>query len=157
MAQQIQVKRTATIRFEPSDINTFGTFLVGIGVLAGTLIIVGLLFFYFSFLRHRKAELSPPPLPVAEHGNPLPPEPRLQTSPPQDLKALRAREDWDLHHYYWIDKSTGEIAIPIERAMEIVATRGIPPQKTPPNATLTPPQAGTRATGFEGKVEPEPR
>ncbi len=108
-------------------------------------------------MRHHSAEVSPPALPIAEHGNPLPPEPRLQNSPPQDLKTLLARENWELHHYYWIDKSKGKAAIPIERAMQIIAERGIPPEKTPPNPTLTPPQAGTRTTGLEGTVEPEPR
>ncbi len=149
--------RHQEIDFEHSELNARGAFLTGLGVIVGVWIIIGLLFFFFSFLRHYKAEASLPPLPIAEHGNPLPPEPRLQSSPPQDLKALRARENWEMNHYYWIDKDKGKVAIPIEQAMQIVAQRGIPPQNTPPNATLTPPQAGSRTTGFEGKVEPEPR
>jgi hypothetical protein len=87
----------------------------------------------------------------------MPPEPRLQESPRQDLKAMRAQEDWELNHYFWMDKNKGTVAIPIERAMEILAQRGIPPQKQPPGLVLSQPQAGTRQTGFEGKVEPEPR
>ncbi len=149
--------RHPDIDFEHSELDARGTFLTGLGVIVGLWIITSLMFFYFSFLRHHAAKVSPPPLPIAEKGNPLPPEPRLQNSPRQDLKALRAREDWELNHYYWIDKGKGELAIPIEQAMRIIAARGIPPQNTPPNATLTPPQAGSRTTGFEGKVEPEPR
>ncbi len=145
------------VEFEHSELNARGTFLTGVGVIVGLWIISGLIFLCFSFLRHHRAEVSSPPLPIAEHGNPLPPEPRLQNSPPQDLKALRAREDWEMNHYYWINKDKGEVAIPIEQAMQIIAKHGIPPQNTPPNATLTPPQAGTRTTGFEGEVEPEPR
>jgi hypothetical protein len=81
----------------------------------------------------------------------------LQESPRLDLKAMRAREDWELNHYSWVDKANGKVAIPIERAMQLLVQRGIPPQKTPPNVALSVPQAGTRETGFEGKVEPEPR
>ena len=143
--------------FEHSDLNARGTLIVGISVLVGTWIIVGLLYFYFAALSHHRAEVSPPPLPVEAHQNPVPPAPRLQESPRRDLKAMRAREDWDLNHYAWIDQSKGRAAIPIERAIEIIAARGIAPQKAPAGLNLFPPQAGTRLTGFEGKVEPEPR
>jgi hypothetical protein len=87
----------------------------------------------------------------------MPPEPRLQQSPSRDLKAMRAREDWQLNHYSWVDPAKGLVSIPIERAIEIVAQRGIPPQTAPANLKLSQPAAGTRLTGFEGKVEPEPR
>jgi hypothetical protein len=56
-----------------------------------------------------------------------------------------------------VDKQKGIVALPIDRAIQIVAQRGIPPQKAPANLQLSQPQAGTRLTGFEGKVEPEPR
>jgi hypothetical protein len=143
--------------FEVSDISGRNVFLVGLGVLVGTWVLTGLLYFYFAYLDHYRARVSPPPLPVAGRPEALPPGPRLQQSPPRDLKALRTREDWELNHYYWIDKASGTVAIPIEQAIRIIAERGIPPQKLPPNATLTPPQEGTRLTGFEGKVEPEPK
>lgn len=143
--------------FEASDIDARHTFITGISVLVGIWVVICLLYFVFTFLARHRAEVSPPPLPIEAHGNPLPPEPRLQPSPHKDLKAMRAREDWELNHYFWVDEAKGSIAIPIERAMQIVAARGIPPQKQPPNLVLSQPQAGTRQTGFEGKVEPEPR
>ncbi len=144
-------------RFEPSDISGRGTLITGVAVLVGMWIAVSLLYFFFAFLVHHRAKVSPPPLPVEAHGNPLPPEPRLQESPRQDLKAMRAREDWELNHYFWVDQKKGTVAIPIERAMDILAAQGIPPQKQPPNLVLSQPQAGTRQTGFEGKVAPEPQ
>ncbi len=149
--------RHQDIHFEKSDLNARGVFITGVCVLVGMWIIVALIHFYFAYLEHHRAEVSPPPLPVELHGNPMPPEPRLQESPRQDLKAMRAREDWQLNHYFWVDKTKGMVAIPIERAMGIIAQRGIPPQKQPANLVLSQPQAGTRQTGFEGKVEPEPR
>jgi hypothetical protein len=149
--------RHEDVRFESSDWTPRVTVSIIVGVLVGMWIITGLVYFYFAYLARERAETSPPPLPIEAHGNPMPPEPRIQQSPREDLKAMRAREDWQLTHYSWVDKQKGVVAIPIERAMAIVAQRGIPPQKQPPNLALSQPQAGTRLTGFEGKVEPEPR
>ncbi len=143
--------------FEKTDISGRGVFFTGAGVLLGVWIATGLLYFVFTYFTHEHARTSPPPLTAAGQPEALPPQPRLQQSPPRDLKAMRAREDWELNHYYWIDKPGGKVAIPITRAMQLVTERGIPPQRLAPNATLTPPKDGTRLTGFEGKVEPEPR
>ena len=64
------------------------------------------------------------------------PEPRLQVAPPADLKKLRAIEDARLRQYQWIDRQAGIAAIPIERAMEILAGRG---GKTESKGTSTKP------------------
>lgn len=39
----------------------------------------------------------------------------------EDLSALRAREDQQLHSYKYIDKSKGHVQLPIDRAMELLA------------------------------------
>jgi len=55
------------------------------------------------------------------------PTPRLQTDDGnQDLVDLHAREDLLLDHYSWVDQSQGKVRIPIERAMELIAQRGLP-------------------------------
>jgi hypothetical protein len=149
--------RNEDVAFEASDIDVRRTFMTGVALLIGLWIISGLLYFLFAYLAHERAVSSPPPLPIEAHRNPIPPEPRLQASPRMDLKAMRAREDWELNHYFWVDKAKGKVAIPIERAMDILAAAGIPPQKQPPKLVLSQPEAGTRETGFEGKVAPEPR
>jgi hypothetical protein len=56
----------------------------------------------------------------------LPPEPRLEVSPRANLEELRAAEKNILENYGWIDKGKGVGRIPIERAMEIIAQRGLP-------------------------------
>jgi hypothetical protein len=58
--------------------------------------------------------------------DPLPPEPRLQTTPQQDLMAERTREQGELSGYYWIDRQQGIVHIPIARAMSLVLDRGLP-------------------------------
>jgi hypothetical protein len=55
------------------------------------------------------------------------PTPRLQGDDGNlDTADLHAREDLLLDNYSWIDRSRGTIRIPIERAMELVAQRGLP-------------------------------
>ncbi|HLH06573.1 MAG TPA: hypothetical protein VKW78_05000 [Terriglobales bacterium] len=145
------------VQFEDSDISGLGVVLAGFGLLILIWIIVTLLYFVFTFFAHHRAAVSPPALPLATQLNSVPPAPRLQVSPRVDLKDLRAYEDSQLHKYAWVDHQKGIVSIPIERAMQLVATRGIPPQKAPASLKLSVPVAGTRMTGFEGKVEPEPR
>jgi len=145
------------VRWEKTDISYRGTLIGGACFVGGMWLFTGLLFFYFVYLKSYRAEVGRSSLPIAQHGTPLPPEPRLQSSPAQDLKSFRAKKDWELSHYYWIDKSKGQVAIPIEQAVQMLAQRGIPSGKSAPNSTNTPPAEGTRLTGFEGKVEPEPR
>jgi hypothetical protein len=60
------------------------------------------------------------------------PTPRLQNDDgAQDLVDLHEREDLLLDHYSWVDQSQGKVRIPIERAMEILAQRGLPVEPRP--------------------------
>lgn len=64
------------------------------------------------------------------------PTPRLAVdNGNQNIADLHAREDLLLDHYTWIDRSKGTVRIPIERAMELIAQRGLPvapPAKSAP-------------------------
>ena len=55
------------------------------------------------------------------------PTPRLQIDDGnQEIADLHAREDLLLENYSWVDQSQGKVRIPIERAMELIAQRGLP-------------------------------
>ena len=144
------------VRFEHSDISIRGVLLTGLGVFLFFHLCVGVVYFVFEHYKHEMANESMPPLPIAAHGMPAPPEPQLQASPREDLQEFEAAESGQLNAYQWIDKQKGTVAIPIDRAMDLIVQRGIPPEKGAGNAYYSP-HAGTRMTGFEGKVEPEPR
>ena len=49
---------------------------------------------------------------------------------------LHEREDLLLDHYSWIDRSKGTVRIPIERAMELIAQRGLPVAPAPEHQAL---------------------
>ena len=56
----------------------------------------------------------------------LPPGPRLQVFPRDELAEHRRTEQDQVAHYEWIDSDAGLAKIPIARAVEIVAESGIP-------------------------------
>ena len=58
------------------------------------------------------------------------PKPDLQMNPHADLVAFRAREDAELNGYGWINRTSGVVRIPIERAMDLIAQRGLPTRST---------------------------
>jgi len=60
------------------------------------------------------------------------PTPRLQGDDGnQDTADLHAREDLLLDNYSWVDRSKGTVRIPIDRAMELIAQRGLPVAQQP--------------------------
>ena len=79
----------------------------------------------FNALAAREANRDAPPSLLADTRQPTP-QPRLQLNPPTDLHAMRSHEDALLNSYKWISKETQLVRIPIERAMELLAERGLP-------------------------------
>ena len=60
------------------------------------------------------------------------PEPRLQDKAVQDLQQMHAEEDQILNSYGWVDQKKGTVRIPIDRALDLLAQRGLPvPKKHP--------------------------
>lgn len=72
---------------------------------------------------------------AAEQGERLPPAPRLQTLPREELSALQAGWQQGLDGYRWVDKNAGTVRIPIEVAMKQVLERGLPTRSTPAGAS----------------------
>ena len=78
------------------------------------------------------------------------PGPRLQVKGAADLASLRAAENANLQSYGWIDRKSGIVRIPVDRAMQLLLERGLPDVgagQTPlslmqarPGETATPPQ-----------------
>lgn len=62
----------------------------------------------------------------------LPPLPRLQVQPAQDLEQYKYEQQRTLETYGWVDKRMGVVRIPIDRAMDLLLQRGLPARQTPP-------------------------
>jgi hypothetical protein len=111
-----------------SDIDLRGilTFAAGLAALMAVVYLV--VWLLFGYLNRKEAAASGGRLyPLAAgQDERLPPEPRLQTNPRQDLKDLRAAEDRLLTSYQWVDRNNNVVRIPIDEAMKLTLQRGLP-------------------------------
>lgn len=71
----------------------------------------------------------------------LPGGARLQVNEPEDLKTFRAREQEAISKYAWEDKAAKVVRIPVSRAMEIVAEKGLPKFEVAPVKPAAPARA----------------
>jgi hypothetical protein len=73
---------------------------------------------------------------MAELTQPLP-KPALRAEDVNDdIAALHAREELMLENYTWANRNQSKVRIPVERAMVLVAQRGIPTAPTANSAPL---------------------
>jgi hypothetical protein len=120
------------VHHESSDVNIRAIFGFALGLLVAGIIIHLLVWVLFQYFTAREGRASPLAFPLAvTQGTRLPPEPRLQTNPRQDLSDLRAREDQLLSSYGWVDKNAGVVRIPIDQAMKLTLERGLPSREEP--------------------------
>lgn len=96
-----------------------------VGLVASTFVIyLGVAGLYRFFESVHPSPQSPSR--IALHPHMVAPPPRLQTNATVDLARYEKREREKLNSYGWIDKPAGILHIPIERAMDLVAQRGLP-------------------------------
>jgi len=107
----------------PGYIALFGIVLTTI---IGAAAVITSLLIYFKAAEQSRHETPVPRL--AREREPTP-EPRLQIDAQNELRQMRAAEEAALNSYGWVDKDSGRVRIPIERAMEILAKKGLPARK----------------------------
>ncbi len=72
------------------------------------------------------------------------PAPRLQANPAGEFTSFKEKELARLNGYGWVDEKKGIAHIPIDRAIEILAVKGLP-KGSASGATLTPAEAAAPA------------
>jgi len=77
------------------------------------------------------------------------PSPQLEVNERTELNDVRLREENTLSTYDYIDKNAGTVRIPIERAIDLLAQRGLP-TRTQDNAAEQP---KTQAQPAKGKKQ----
>jgi len=118
---------TSGVHHETSDASVGAVFAFGVGLMILGAVILFLVWLLFGYFKGHDAASGTREFPLAiEQQNRLPPEPRLQTNPRQDLIELRAKEDKVLYSYGWVDKNAGVVRIPITEAMKLMVERGLP-------------------------------
>ncbi len=99
----------------------FATALVAVVVLVE--VILALFLGMFSQEEKRLEALEPPRFDEAAVAFPAP---RVQADPAAQLARMRKDDRDALHSYRWVDRRAGIARIPIERAIDILATSGMP-------------------------------
>ncbi len=122
--------KPAQIGHETSDVHVWavGKFAIALALLC--IASLGLLFGLFRYFQARDNTAGVTQIdPVRTF-----PQPQLQKTPMLDLKTIREAEDQVLATYGWVDRQKGVVRIPIERAMELLAQRGLPARAAQPAA-----------------------
>ena len=122
------------VRYEQSDVRAGAIVRFAIGLVLVVGVSAAVLLGLFKLFARQQRRQDPPPPPLAHDAGRLPPGPRLQAAPLQDLEQLRAEEEKELTSYGWADRKAGIVHIPIDEAIKVVAARGRPPAA----ATATP-------------------
>lgn len=135
------------------EINVSGILKIG-AALVVMAVVVHLLMWWLlrgldAFESRKDVQLSP-----IEQSSPqlAPPEPRLETSPNESLRLMRAQEDELLGHAGWVDQRQGTLRLPIDAAIDVIAARGVAPLgAAPQNAPAAPAAPGQTQTGPTGQ------
>ena len=120
------------LHHEESDVDIrailrFGAWLavVMVGIYAAVWLV-------FGFFDRRETAESVRAFPLAAGRSNVPPQPRLQAEPRQDLRALQQRDEALLTSYGWADREAGLVRIPIAEAMRLTVERGLPVRSAAP-------------------------
>lgn len=112
-----------------------------IGMAAGltlmAVVAAALMILYFKILDRRAAKRDAGIVAEAglERREPAqPPVPRLQVRAVRHWRDFQTAERERLDSYGWMDRSTGAVHIPIERAIDLIAERGVGPLPQAPVA-----------------------
>jgi hypothetical protein len=128
-----QPPTNADVAFESSDIDTRTIlsymFYLALAVIAAFAVSV----FVFRFLSKMAADSDTPMAPVHRGvGATMPPEPMLQgipghtTDPQLDLRNKREADEAENEKLDWKDKPAGIAQIPVDEAMKIIVSKGLP-------------------------------
>jgi len=105
--------------------------LVQFGFWLAVILVVVLLAMHWVFSYYAKSQQLGPPASPFENARVLPPAPRLQANPRQDLLGYREQQQRELETYGWVDQPNGVVRIPIDRAMDLLLQRGLPTRAAP--------------------------
>lgn len=144
------VAHAGEAQHETSDVNIkvivgSGVFLVVCGIIVHVA-----LFGFYKLLDHEMESLNPAPNPMMQSevpaggktmtaetseqtakrlnrtfgGNAL--NPMLQVDDVRDMDIMRKSQNAQIDQYHWLNKDTGSVTIPVERAIDLIVERGLP-------------------------------
>jgi hypothetical protein len=118
---------------EIRDVNPRVILWLGAGVLIGTAVVQVVLWFTLQAFERSAEQGDSTPSPLAAD-SPQPPLPHLQEQPREDYQQYCREKEQRLQSYGWVDRQQGVVRIPVSRAMDLIAQRGLPKKKSKPIA-----------------------
>lgn len=117
----------AEVVHEKSDVNVGAIIRYGVGLFVIAAVIHVFLWWLLGAHERQldRARTQVYPLAAGQQDR-LPPSPRFQQNPQEDLQNLRVKQKALLEGYGWVNKEAGVARIPIEEAMKMVVERGLP-------------------------------
>jgi hypothetical protein len=116
-------------RHEHRDVNVWAVYKFGIALAVLCVLAVALLYGLYNYLLGREGGILAHDQTNVDARS-LPPMPRLQPAPISDMKDMRAAEEKILSGYGWVDQGQGVARIPVDRAIDLLAQRGIAARTT---------------------------
>jgi len=124
--------------YERRDIGVGGVLYFLAGLVAAGLIVHFVVSGFYSYLEKRWSAEQVPISPLVERAptdtrhiqRDYPqtafPSPRLEEDERGQLNGIRSEEESTLNSYGWVDQKAGVVRIPIDRAMDLIAEKGLP-------------------------------
>jgi len=149
--------------FEHQDLQPSGILYFFLGLALSLLISIFGIRGVYAFLDHREKAEQPPVNPLvtnvptdARHipqGYPQSvfPNPKLEENERGQLNGILLQEENTLYSYGWIDEKAGTVRIPIERAMDLIAQRGLPVRPQSATGETAPARMESSKTGTTAK------
>ena len=113
-----------TERYERRDLSprAIALFAVGLAVVIGVVAAIVTVFQIYAGSRFARRQPRQRPPTVTREST----EPQLQVGGAAELRTMREAEERALNTYGWVDPQAGTVRIPIDRAIEILAQKGLP-------------------------------
>ncbi|MDA1183815.1 MAG: hypothetical protein O2930_04105 [Acidobacteria bacterium] len=122
--------------YEHTDAHTWPVVQFLFWIAVSTVVIHFGLGFVYALMVDQAMETGQREYPLAvTQGERLPPAPRLQMNPPDELREFRQEEEIFLEGYGWMNRDAGSVHIPIEEAMRLTVEAGLPSRAQPPGSS----------------------
>ncbi|MGH9523906.1 MAG: hypothetical protein ACRD3E_15380 [Terriglobales bacterium] len=150
--------------YDHSDLGSRGIFVFLIGLALTVALVHVIIYGFIRAYEHytpsgveRTSAIVEPQAQLGPKGDPTLrfPTPVVQPDPVADLNKFREAEELELNSAGWIDQRAGIVHIPIERAIDLVAQRGLPVRPQPPQTQAADFGSGDGSVaGAAGGTEP---
>jgi hypothetical protein len=137
MSEGMKYERHGQEGFERQDLTARGVFIFLTSLAIGGVLVLFVVWGLYQFMDARQRSHQPPQSPLVKQVESDTrivspdeitkfPQPRLERNERVEINDFRLKEEQTLNSYGWVDEKAGVVRIPIERAMQLLAQRGLP-------------------------------